>query len=206
MRTIQKGPEPPGLTQHRKQDHASYDNYDDKDRLRQRLVGEQRGLCCYCQSRIHATPDGMKIEHWQCQASYPQRQLDYQNLLAVCRGNEGQPVDRQHCDTRKGNTELCFSVCDPSHPIEDRIRFLGDGRIKADDQEIDRAINEVLNLNYPRLVNNRREVLTAFQHRLKKGHRLDPERELSKWDGSQAGELPEFSQVVVYYLQRKLRK
>jgi len=203
MRTIQKGPEPTTLTKHRQQPHADYDNYADKAELRQALVAEQRGLCCYCQSRIRATSDGMKIEHWQSQTGYPAQQLDFGNLLGACRGNEGQPIDKQHCDTRKGNSDLCFSICDPAHPIERQVRFLGDGTIKANDSNIDKALNTVLSLNMPRLVNNRKAVLEAFQRCLQDGRRLDPARELRKWDSSEPGELPEFAQVVVYWLRKK---
>lgn len=203
MRTIQKGPEPATLTQHRKQPHADYDNYVDKAALRQALVAEQRGLCCYCQSRIRATSEGMKIEHWQCQTDHPGRQLDFGNLLGACFGGHGRPEREQHCDTRKGNNALCFSVCDPAHPIERQIRFLGDGTIKADDVDIDEALNTVLNLNLSRLVSNRKAVLAAFQQRLQDGLRVDPARELPKWDGGEPGELPEFAQVVVYWLRKK---
>lgn len=203
MRTIQKGPEPATLTQHRKQPHANYDNYADKAALRQALVAEQRGLCCYCQSRIRATPEGMKIEHWQCQADHPARQIDFGNLHGACLGGNGRPEREQHCDTRKGNNGLCFSVCDPGHPIERQIRFLGDGKISANDAAIDECINAVLNLNLPRLVSNRKAVLAAFQQRLQDGRRVDPARELLKWDGRASGELPEFAQVIVYWLQKK---
>ncbi|MBU2832427.1 retron system putative HNH endonuclease [Acidithiobacillus ferriphilus] len=203
MRTIQKGPEPATLTQHRRQPHADYDNYTDKAALRQALVAEQRGLCCYCQSRIRATPEGMKIEHWQCQASHPGRQLDFGNLHGACLGGYDRPEREQHCDTRKGNNGLCFSVCDPAHPIERQIRFLGDGTISANDAAIEDALNAVLNLNLSRLVNNRKAVLAAFQQRLQDGRRLDPARELPKWDGSEPGDLPEFAQVVVYWLRKK---
>lgn len=203
MRTIQKGPEPATLTQHRQQPHADYDNYADKATLRQALVTEQHGLCCYCQSRIRATPEGMKIEHWQCQASHPGRQLDFDNLHGACLGGHGRPEREQHCDTRKGNDGLCFSVCDPAHPIEHKFRFLGDGTIKADDAAIEEALNAVLNLNLPRLVSNRKAVLAAFQQRLQDGRRVDPVRELPKWDGSELGDLPEFAQVVVYWLRKK---
>ena len=203
MRTVQKGPEPASLTQHRQQPHADYDNYADKATLRQALVTEQHGLCCYCQSRIRATPEGMKIEHWQCQAGHPARQLDFGNLHGACLGGHGRPEREQHCDTRKGNNGLCFSVCDPAHHIERQIRFLGDGTIKADDAAIDEALNTVLNLNLPRLVSNRKAVLAAFQQRLQDGRRVDPARELPKWDGSEPGDLPEFAQVVVYWLRKK---
>jgi hypothetical protein len=33
--------------------------------------------------------------------------------------------------------------------------------------------------------------------------RFDPERELRNWDGSQPGDLPEYSQVVVYWLRKR---
>ncbi len=212
MLTIQKGPEPPTLTQHRKQQHADYDNYADKAALRIALVAEQRGICCYCQSRIRPTPDHMKIEHWQSQSpgKFPERQLDYDNMLGACPGGEkyGEKSlpDTHHCDTAKGDADLCFSVCDTSRPIERKIHYLGDGTIKSDDAVIDQDINSVLNLNLVRLANNRKAVLTAFQARLQRGRRLDPARELPKWDGSQPGDLEPFAGVVVYYLRKRQAK
>lgn len=205
MRTIQKGAEPASLTQHRQQPHADYDNYTDKAALRQALVAEQRGVCCYCQSRIRATPEEMKIEHWQCQANHPGRQLDFSNLLGACLGGHGHPERDQHCDSRKGNLDLCFSVCDPAHPIERQVKFLGNGRIASDDPAVDAALNDVLNLNWPRLVNNRTAVLEAFKQRLGKGS-LNAAQELKKWDGSLAGDLPEYAQVMVFWLEKRMRR
>ncbi len=206
MRTIQKQREPASLTRHRRQPHADYDNYADKATLRQSLVAEQRGLCCYCQSRIQPTLDGMKIEHWQCQADHAARQIDYSNLHGACQGGHGRPEREQHCDTRKGNQGLCFSVCDPVHRIEPQIQFLGDGKISAVNATINAAINTVLNLNLPRLVSNRKAVLVAFQRRLQDGRPVDPSRELPNWDGRRPGELPEFAQVVVYWLNKRMAR
>lgn len=205
MRTIHKGPEPATLTQHRQQLHADYENYTDKAALRQALVAEQRGLCCYCQSRIRATPEGMKIEHLQCQAGHPGRQLDFDNLLGACLGGQGRPEFEQHCDTRKGSRSLCFSVCDSTHPIERQIRFLGDGRIESADADINAALNDVLNLNWARLLSNRKAVLEAFKQRLGKG-KLNIGQELLKWNGTQAGELPEFAQVMVFWLEKRVAR
>jgi uncharacterized protein (TIGR02646 family) len=87
---IIKAVEPNSLTQHRTQAHSDYDNYTQKGELRTALVGEQKGLCCYCSGRIRADPTAMKIEHWQCQANYPQHQLAYGNLLGACLGGQGQ--------------------------------------------------------------------------------------------------------------------
>ena len=203
MRTIQKGQEPASLTQHRKQPHADYDNYADKDTLRKTLVAEQRGVCCYCQSRIRPNSEEMKIEHFQCQNGYPARQLDFTNLLGACTGGHGRPVRDQHCDTRKGNTDLCFSVCDPAHPIERKIRYKGNGEIAADDEAVQTALNDVLNLNWPRLVENRKAALTGFLQGLGTT-KLDHAKELPKWDGSIAGDMAPFSQIVAHYLLKKL--
>jgi uncharacterized protein (TIGR02646 family) len=219
MRTIHKGAEPPCLTKHKQQPHADYDNYINtidaktgkkipntgKDALRQSLVTEQRGLCCYCQSRIHPNEDEMKIEHCQSQTDFPAHQLDYSNLLGACLGGEGRTKKDQHCDSRKGNSVLCFSVCDPARLIERQIKFLGDGRIESDDAAINTALNDVLNLNWSRLVSNRKAVLDAFKQRLGKGN-LNAAQELGKWDGTQAGELPEFAQVMVFWLEKRLAR
>ena len=206
MRTIVKGPEPATLTQHRQRKCADYENYEDKVALRAALVAEQRGLCCYCQSRIRPTADSMKIEHWQCQTAHPARQLDYANLHAACLGGECQPEHLQHCDTKKANTSLCFSVSDQAHPVEQKTRFLGDGRISAHDAAIAGELESVLNLNLPRLVSNRKAVLDAFHRRLRNARRVDPSRELPRWDGTLDGDLPEFAQVVVYWLRKRLAR
>ena len=205
MRTIQKNGEPASLTAHRQQPHADYDNYTDKDDLRQSLVTEQRGLCCYCQSRIRPNATSMKIEHWQCQAEYPARQLDYRNLLGACLGGHGRPEREQHCDTRKGNEELCFCPADPAHPVERRIKFLGNGEIASDDVTINTALNDILNLNLSHLVSNRKAVLDAFKQRLGRGN-LNVARELQKWDGTQPGDLPEYAQVMVFWLEKKIAR
>ena len=60
MRAITKDPEPMSLTVHRQTPHCDYDNYAAKDDLRNALVSEQRGLCCYCMGRIHNEPTTMK--------------------------------------------------------------------------------------------------------------------------------------------------
>jgi uncharacterized protein (TIGR02646 family) len=209
MRTIQKGPEPRSLLEYRKSADACYDGYQDKQDVRDQLVEEQRGLCCYCQSRIRANPVDMKIEHWQSQSpnKYPELQLDYTNMLGACFGGqkngERSPRERHHCDTLKGDADLCFCLTDRGRPIEKHLRFLGDGRVQSDVVDIQRDIDEVLRLNIAHLQENRKSVLKAFQQRLICGRPLDVSKELPKWDGTQAGDLPEFAQVVVYWLRKR---
>src|SRR5262249_48936634 len=154
MRTIKKAAEPKSLAQHRSTPHANYGNYADKDDLRRSLLAEQRGLCCYCLSRIRIF--NMKIEHWHSQNRHPAEQLDYGNILAACRGNEGQTRTSQHCDTRKGDTDLSRNPSNPLHKVEDVIRFEPDGRVVSDIEAFDDEINGVLNLNEAFLRNNRK--------------------------------------------------
>lgn len=207
MRAITKGPEPPSLTAHRKTPLCDYENYPGKDRLRHALVTEQQDLCCYCMGRIHNGPTTMKIEHWRCQARYPDEQLNYRNLLGSCLGGQGQPWHLQHCDTRKGDRDLQSNPADPDHHIETRVRYQLDGTIQADDPIFDEHLNDVLNLNLSVIKNNRKGVLTALLQWWKaeqKPVRMDRlEREIEART-SPAGDLAPYGQVAVWWLRQKL--
>jgi hypothetical protein len=124
-------------------------------------------------------------------------------------GNEGHSGKDQHCDTRKGDRDLSRNPANPLHRVENIIRFLGDGRIISTDTAFDAEVNEVLNLNLPWLMNNRKAILTAFQGRLERGQFSRPslEKLLRKWNGeSDTGDLEPFCQVVVYWLRKRLAR
>jgi uncharacterized protein (TIGR02646 family) len=211
MRTIRKGDEPASLTEYRATGgERNYEDYPDKDVLRTYLVAEQRGLCCYCLSRIRAQPGAMKIEHWHAQAGYPAEQLDYSNLLAACRGNEGRSPRDQHCDTRKADRAISRNPANPLHQVEEMLRFGVDGRISSDDPIFDTELNDVLNLNLAFLKNNRKATLTGFTQMLPRRGQLSRsqlDRWLRDWSGdSDAAELRPFCQVVVYWLRKRLSR
>jgi uncharacterized protein (TIGR02646 family) len=152
MRAIVKQTEPNSLAQYRATADADYGGYRDKDTLRQHLVREQRGLCCYCLSRIRADRDSMKIEHWHSQSNplYKHEQLDYSNLLGACKGNE-RPVGSDilerdlHCDASKGSNDLSKNPANPMHQIESSIRFDSSGRISSEDAAFAAELDQVLN-------------------------------------------------------------
>lgn len=210
MRGIRKGRAPASLIHYRAVPGADYAGYGDKDALRSCLMKEQRGLCCYCLSRIRAEYKAMKIEHWHSQERHAAEQLDYPNLLGACLGNEGKPAKDQHCDTRKGDRDLSRNPANPMHRIEDVIKFPGDGRIVSNDPVFDAEINDVLNLNLAFLRNNRKATLTAFQDGLaKRGplRRKELEKWLLWWNGeSHSGELEPFCQVIIYWLRKRLAR
>lgn len=207
MKAITKGVEPRSLTQHRCNTHSDYDNYDDKDGLREALVAEQGGICCYCMQRIRSYAAAMKIEHWHCQENYSTEQLDYRNLLGACMGNEGEPRKEQHCDTFKGKKDLSRNPANPAHRIEEFIRYLGDGTIESPDPAFNAELKDVLNLNRPIFVNNRKAVLDSFQKGLPPGKLSQQElqRKLDEWNGTICAELKPYCGVVIYWLRKKLR-
>lgn len=204
MRQIRKGLEPKSLAEYRSSSGAYFDGYPDKDDLRTVLAAEQRGICCYCMSRIHADRERMKIEHWQSRAKYPSRQLDYSNLLGACPGKAG------HCDASKGDQDLSKNPTDPLHAVETTLRFLGDGRIESSDPAFNRELEQVLKLNHPVLVRNRKSTLDSFQRALPKTGAISAaklENWLRRWSGdSGPGELEPYCQVVVYWLQKRLAR
>jgi len=214
MRTITKGREPRSLVEHRANTLCSYENYPGKDDLRAALVREQRGLCCYCMTRVEPTGTGMKIEHWRCQSRNADLELTYSNLLAACLGGQGQPETLQHCDTRKGDHDLKFNPAEPLHRIEQRIRFELDGTIGSSDTDFDAQINDVLGLNLPVLRNRRKGVLTGvlewWQREKARLHGPVPREQLARERARRAGDgtrlLTPFDPVAVWWLDQRLAR
>ena len=215
MRTIAKSAEPASLTAHRKAQHSDYGNLGAgaKNELRISLVGEQRGLCCYCMSRIRPCRQSMKIEHWRSQEHHRSEQLNYRNLLGACLGEEGQPASAQHCDTRKGDKALKWNPANSAHRIERRIRFDLDGTIRAEDPEFHRQLEEILGLNVAKLRYNRRAVVRGiedwWQHTKQVRDRSRRDRlvlrQRSRYINGD-GDLPEYCQVGVHWLDKKRSK
>jgi uncharacterized protein (TIGR02646 family) len=213
MRNIVKGMEPRSLEEHRCNSYTSYnDNFtsEDKQSLRESLVAEQRGLCCYCMQRITAKLGAMKVEHWQSQTYFPERQLDYANLLAACLGGEGNPHKFQHCDTRKLDLSLSMNPANAEQDIERLLHYDNDGTIRSTDPTFNREINQVLNLNLPGLKNNRKAILRRL---ILEGPKHSDwnnkwlEKKLAQWNGEADNDnLKEYCQVVVYWLRKRLKR
>ncbi len=209
MKHIVKGKEPQSLLEHRLQPHANYDNYPQKDDLRESLLTQQGYICCYCMGRI--AKDKMKIEHWQPQSSYPTLQLAYQNLLGACQGNQGKPKNLQHCDTSKGESEITINPTDAKCDKLIKYGAKGNGKISSGDVTIDRELNEVLNLNIETLTKNRQAVVDAVIKGL--GTKYPDKtwtveiltKEIAKYTQlNQDSQYREYCQVAIYYLNKKL--
>ena len=65
--------------------------------VKEALLQEQNGLCCYCESNIF--DQNNHIEHYEPRARNPGRIFDYTNMACSCNG--GADKDR-HCGHKKG--------------------------------------------------------------------------------------------------------
>jgi len=220
MKQIIKTAEPQSLVQHRAKQHSNFDNIpiDIKLELKESLLSEQNYLCCYCMKRIpeHAAPY-MKVEHYKCQNFHEDLQLNYRNLFGACIGNEGQPNRVQTCDTKKGNQELTINLLTNATCCENLFKYNAEGEIMSvdDNNEINRQLNEVLNLNMQTLKEGRSEVYLEVQRKVEahsrqlgsKQLRVNYfEREKQDWLTPRDEKLKQYCMVAVYYLNKKIRQ
>ncbi len=222
MIPIIKKNEPNALIEYRVYPGAEYDgsNFTSiKQEIRDSLVKEQGYLCAYCMQRIEPNERQMRVEHWLCQANYPDKQLDYTNMLGCCCGNEiksvneNQEMNAQHCDTAKGSQDLLFNPSDALQHNRLKIRYQGDGLVFSSDAEFDEQLNMILNLNSEkhRLIENRKSVwksVTAALSVIKgSASRQQIQQFMTKWQRKNAkGELPAYCGVAIYYLKKKLQR
>jgi uncharacterized protein (TIGR02646 family) len=209
MRNIAKGTEPQSLTAHRARTHSTYSNYREMQDLREALVREQRGLCCYCLCRIVPRESEMKVEHWRSQRRYRLEQLVYTNLLGACKGGEKpnpkdeRDVDR-HCDTSKGDKDLSLNPA--VNDVESTVSYLPDGRIRSSDDTFNEELTLVLSLNTFAMVNQRKAVINSLLQLLPKRQnmRRDEWEEVARdWNGEgHDNQLREYCSVVVFWIRK----
>lgn len=179
---IKKGNPPGSLILYRKQKHAYYGGYKEKDDIREQLLREQGYLCAYCMRRI--SKDQMKIEHWYPESHMTDDEcLDYYNMLGCCPGhNDGEDGSKDTCDTRKGDIVIGIDPRKPEHisridyesksgkitsdEQEMKVNFVSaDGRAFSDITTFKKDLTVTLNLNSPahHLPENRKQALDTLK-------------------------------------------
>ena len=225
MKQVNKSAEPNSMVQHRATQHSTYANIPPatKEALRQSLLAEQGHICCYCMKRIpeKTETDGrvsyeMKVEHFQCQDNYGGLQLTYTNLFGACTGNEGKPKKLQTCDTKKGNSELTINPISNPPVCETLFKYNADGEISSsnDSAEIDRQLNDILNLNMQTLKDGRSEIYLEVQEKVrveskkfkndKAGFVRVLQQEKNRWLSRTDNKHKPYCMVAVYYLTKKI--
>lgn len=160
-----------------------------KQALKQHLLAEQSSLCVYCERKIHLDTEqqdqsGTRLsfkksdchfEHIMPKDSYPAIVFEYKNLSLSCNGDQChpeqnklfKPQDVHSCGHKKGKI---FNEEDFLNPvalldIADFFAYeLTSCSIISSDKDKVRADKtiELLNLNNPRLNNERHSARTAF--------------------------------------------
>ena len=209
MKYIKKGTEPASLTRFRAAGGKNFDDYREKKELSRQLMEEQGFICCYCMQRIK--PKTVHIEHWKPQSLFPEFQLDYKNLLAVCDGNEGHQKHKLHCDRKKGNTEITINPT--KRQCESLAKFSSNGEVYSDDETVSRELTGVLNLNNQTLVINRKNALDFVVRKLMAENRDGTwakavlEKEIRRWENTGTdGKYEPFCRIVIFHLKKKLAK
>ena len=225
MKQIVKTHSPKSFVEFCNKPFAVYDGSDfPKEELRQSLLSEQGHICCYCMKRIpeKVEKDGwesfdMKVEQYQCQDHFPKLRLTYTNLFGACTGNEGKPKKLQTCDTKKGNLDLSINPTSTIPNCETLFKYNSEGEISSitDSGEINRQLNEVLNLNMQTLKDGRCEIYLAVQERVRiesKRTKNDKasfvkflEQERVKWLERTDNKHRPYCSVAVYYLTKKIK-
>ena len=186
-----------------------------KDALRQALCKEQGGLCGYCMRRVtvvEGKPTDTRIEHLKPQSQSldqgsSKETLAYGNMILCCNGDiDGDK--NLHCDASKGKKELHINPFD-ANAIATIFYSSKDGGIKSTNPIYNNDLNEVLNLNHPRLMANRRAVLRGLVTQMgrKIWRKADIDRKLAYYGArTSTGELHEYCGVALWYLSKKLRQ
>ncbi|MDO9109702.1 MAG: retron system putative HNH endonuclease [Desulfatirhabdiaceae bacterium] len=101
-----------------------------KKTVKEALMAEQGGICCYCERRL--ADNDSHIEHFRPQRDPDLNPLDFTNMLCSCQDQLKKGVPR-HCGNLKDNwfdDALLISPLDPS--CESRFAFTGDGEISPE--------------------------------------------------------------------------
>ena len=208
MQRTTKGTEPPCLAQYRPAGEADWDRDvrgDDKAAVRKKLCEEQRHLCCFCEGRIRPTADKMKVAHFVPQSVDPSLMFRWSNLFGACFGGQGEPPRRQHCDTKQGNQRLDSRLL-PTQLAKGTIRFATTGRVIANDPALQAEIDQKLNLNLTRLVDNRKAAWEAMVQAMGKGKwtLADVQHKIDEMTSGNVVVRAEYQSYLLWWLERRL--
>ncbi len=127
-----------------------FDNEFPKQKIRENLIKDQHGLCAYCMSRIKSSGQSMAIEHWKSLSSSKRLALKYSNLLGVCMGGQRTNTDERRvlcCDAKKKESEISIDPLNATHMSQIAYKRSGLIYMLNGDDELEKDINERLQLN-----------------------------------------------------------
>ncbi len=168
----------------------------EKRKLKEELIKEQYGLCCYCMKRIDWY--NSHVEHFIPQSVEPDKDMDYYNMLASCNGYDDKG---ENCGHKKDNWYSEYLTVSPLMDICEQVfKFTPDGRILSDDLRGQKTI-EKLELDSELLKRARKKAIYMsgyFDDDLDE----DQRRELiEEYKTPIDGELQPFCKAITYCLE-----
>lgn len=222
MILIQKKSEPKEWLEYRSTPGVDYQSIPE---LVDSLLEEQGYICAYCMRRIPCkdrlykkdgttyvlTDENHRVEHIHSRENHDDKKLDYSNMVICCPGHIG---NEDHCDRLKGSKDVTFSPLDPNFIAT--LSYKTDGEIVSSNEQYNKEINKVLNLNTPILKENRKNTWEAVKKELITLKGTKPwnkavlskyiEKYSSKHEKNKKLKLIPYSGVVLYFLQKKLKQ
>lgn len=229
MRLISKGAVPRALVEER----AARITFaaltaETRREMREALVAEQAGLCCFCMARIRPEADVMRLAHLVPQSTVEGRgrALDWSNLFAACAGGERpgakSPRETQRCDVRQADAVLKVNPTNPRdiagivyrHPrpaaTTDAVARHAGYEISSSDPAIAHDLTEHLNLNLTWLCEGRAAALNTLLDGMRAKGRITEQRlesAIARFEAPRVGAaLPPFAGFVAWWLRKRLGK
>lgn len=163
----------------------------------------------------------MKIEHRlpQNKKKYKDLVLDYKNLFGVCKGGEGNPPEKQHCDTHKSifdakpeNEFIPLEISPLNKSHINQIEYKKSGEIFSKNEKLNRDITDVLNLNNETLKIARQITITEALKHLSKKHEFVTwtkkilQKEIDIWNETiEENKLRPYNEVVIFDLHKRMK-
>ena len=219
MILIHKKPEPKEWQKYKSTPGVDYQSIPE---LVNSLLEEQGYICAYCMRRIPCrdrlykkdgvtyvlTDEDHRVEHILSRENHEDKKLDYSNMVICCPGHIG---DEEHCDRLKGSNDITFSPLDNNFIAT--LSYKTDGEIVSSNEEYNKEINDVLNLNTKLLQENRKNTWEAVKKELiaQKGGKPWNKTILSTYIKKYSSlnkqlKLTPYCGVVLFFLQKKLKQ
>lgn len=153
----------------------------------------------------------VEVEHYLSQDEFPEKDLDYGNMIGVCNGYFRGDI---HCD--KCKLEQRLQILNPlDKEVESWLTYSLDGSISAT-KNIDKVshdLNEVLNLNCENMRLARQEAIDIARDLLKEKYSTKQwtkaiiQKEIEEWKSMDVdGKYRPFCQVVIWFWEEQKKR
>lgn len=198
MIKINKTAEPDALIRYKKK-HPSgvYDDLDNSEdgrelrrEIRQSLLDDQHGICCYCCKQIEL--EKSSVEHIVPRDLRSDLSMDYRNLLVSCRSQDT-------CSSSKKNRYDASRFISPlDERCEDAFAYASNGEIVGTTDSAEYTI-ELLNLNSAALKRRREACMKICED-----YKNQPEF-VKELISDSEGKFNEFANVYKYFIKNNYR-